>query len=195
MKTPTIITLAIIAIIVIVTALSMIGKYNSLVSLDEQVSNEWAQVENQYKRRADLIPNLVNTVKGYAKHEQETLENVVKARSEATSTNIDIKDAEAMSVYQSQQDGISSALSKLMVVVENYPELKANESFENLQVNLEGTENRIATARMNYNEKVKDYNIQTRQFPGNITAKIFGFKQAEMLEITEEESKTPEVNF
>jgi len=174
---------------------AVIGKYNSIVNLDEGVSESWAQVENQYKRRADLIPNLVSTVKGYASHESETLEAVVKARSEATATHIDVKDAQAMSDFSMQQDGISSALGKLMVVVEKYPDLKANESFMNLQVNLEGTENRIATARMGYNAKVKEYNVLTRQFPGNIVASMFGFDEAEMFEATAAETATPVVEF
>ena len=134
--------------ILVILALWAVMKYNALVPMDQQVKSSWSQVENQYQRRSDLIPNLVNVVKGYASHEKETLEGVITARSKATSTTIDANnlDEAALQRFQQSQDALSSALSRLMVVVEKYPDLKANEQFQNLAVQLEGTENRIATA-------------------------------------------------
>ncbi len=148
--------------------------YNSLQGLDEDVKASWAEVENQYQRRYDLIPNLVNTVKGYAKHEKEALEAVVKARAEATQTKIDaskLSSAADFKKFEQAQAGLSSALSRLMVVVEQYPQLKANENFRDLQAQLEGTENRIGVARKRYIENVAEYNKQVRFFPTNLTAK------------------------
>jgi len=140
--------------------------YNTMVEKDETVGEKWSQVETQYQRRADLIPNLVSTVKGYAAHEKETLEAVVEARAKATSVNIDANklDAASMQQFQAAQSGLSSALSKLLVVVEKYPDLKANQNFLELQAQLEGTENRIAVARKKFNESVKDYNAYIRKF-------------------------------
>lgn len=153
--------------------------YNSLVPLDQAVKSSWSQVENQYQRRSDLIPNLVNVVKGYASHEKETLEGVVTARSKATSTTIDAgnMDEAALQRFQQSQDALSSALSRLMVVVERYPELKANEQFTNLMSQLEGTENRIAVARRDFNDVAKEYNTKRQSFPTVLIAGIVGFKE------------------
>lgn len=152
--------------------------YNSMVEAEEGVKAQWAKVENQYQRRADLIPNLVSTVKGYAEHESATLEAVVEARSKATQVTIDAEnlDAETLQQYQEAQGELSAALGRLLAVTENYPELKANENFRDLQAQLEGTENRIATERGRYSESVASYNTMIRKFPAVITAKIFGFE-------------------
>ncbi len=149
--------------------------YNSLQGLDEDVKASWSEVENQYQRRADLIPNLVNTVKGYAKQERETLEAVVKARAEATQTKLDVSglsNAQAFQRFEQAQGQLSSALSRLMVVVEKYPDLKSNQNFLELQAQLEGTENRITVARKRYIETVAEFNKQVRYFPTNLTAKF-----------------------
>lgn len=188
-----VITIGIIAIAV----MWCISGYNGLVSMDEGVQNKWADVETQYQRRADLIPNLVNTVKGYAAHEKETLESVVKARSEATSVKIDPSNmtAEQMAQYQNAQNGVTSALSKLLLVVEKYPDLKANQNFQELQSQLEGTENRIAVARRDYNAGAKEYNTAVRKFPKNILAGMFGFEKKEYFEAQEGSEAAPEVKF
>lgn len=174
-----------------------VSGYNGLVSMDESVQNKWADVETQYQRRADLIPNLVNTVKGYAAHEKETLEGVVKARSEATSVKIDPENmtAEQMAQYQKAQNGVSSALSKLLLVVEKYPDLKANQNFLELQSQLEGTENRITVARRDFNGAAKEYNTAIRKFPKNILAGMFGFEKKAYFEAQEGAEKAPEVQF
>ena len=188
-----IITLAIVAVVLIWG----VSGYNGLVSMDEGVQNKWADVETQYQRRADLIPNLVNTVKGYAAHEKETLEGVVKARSEATSVKIDAENmtAEQMAQYQKAQNGVSSALSKLLLVVEKYPDLKANQNFLELQSQLEGTENRITVARRDFNGAAKEYNTAIRKFPKNILAGMFGFEKKAYFEAQEGAEKAPEVQF
>lgn len=188
-----VITIGIIAIAV----MWCISGYNGLVSMDEGVQNKWADVETQYQRRADLIPNLVNTVKGYAAHEKETLESVIKARSEATSVKIDPSNmsAEQMAQYQNAQNGVTSALSKLLLVVEKYPDLKANQNFQELQSQLEGTENRIAVARRDYNAVAKEYNTAVRKFPKNILAGMFGFEKKEYFEAQEGSEAAPEVKF
>ena len=167
------------AIIVVIIIFWGIGGYNGMVSLDEGVQNKWADVETQYQRRADLIPNLVNTVKGYAAHESQTLENVVKARSEASSVKVDPQNItpEKLAEYQKAQSGVSSALGRLMVIVEKYPDLKANQNFLELQSQLEGTENRINTARRDFNEAAKGFNTEIRRFPKNILAGMFGFEK------------------
>ena len=156
-----------------------ISKYNGLVTIDENVKNKWSQVENQYQRRSDLIPNLVNVVKGYASHERETLEGVINARSKATSTTINANDMDeaALQRFQQSQDALSSALSRLMVVVEKYPDLKANEQFRDLSSQLEGTENRIATARRDFNDAAQDYNTKRNKFPTVIVAGLAGFRE------------------
>ncbi len=171
--------------------------YNKMVDMDEQVTSSWAQVENVYQRRADLIPNLVNTVKGYAAHEQQTLEGVIEARSKATAINIDPSKMtpETMKQYNQAQDGLSSALSKLMVVVERYPDLKANQNFRDLQAQLEGTENRIAVERRKFNETTKNYNAYIRKFPRLIYAGWFGFEKKPYFEAQQGADKVPEVKF
>lgn len=171
--------------------------YNSLVGEDETVKQAWSQVENQYQRRLDLIPNLVNTVKGYASHEKETLNSVIEARSKATSTTIDAGNLteESMAKLQASQDQLSSALSRLMVVVERYPELKANENFKELQTQLEGTENRITVARKDYTEKVQVFNTQVRKFPTVLFAGILGFKAYPAFKATEGADRAPQVDF
>ena len=168
-----------------------------MVELDEQVSSQWGQVENVYQRRADLIPNLVNTVKGYAAHEQETLEGVVEARSKATSINIKPENLspEALQQFNQAQDGLSSALSRLMVVVERYPDLKANQNFQDLQAQLEGTENRIAVERRKFNEVTQSYNAYIRKFPQIIYAGWFGFNKKNYFEAQQGAEKAPEVQF
>ena len=166
------------AVVAVLVLLWGVSKYNGLVGSQEQVNTAWAQVENNYQRRADLIPNLVNVVKGYASHERETLEGVIQARSRATSTTIDANnmDEAALARFQQSQDALSSAHSRLMVVVEKYPELKANEQFQTLMAQLEGTENRIATARRDFNEIAKTYNLEVRSFPNSLIAGITGFR-------------------
>jgi LemA protein len=171
--------------------------YNTMVDMDEQVTSSWAQVENVYQRRADLIPNLVNTVKGYAAHEQETLTGVIEARSKATSVNIDSSKLSPQSIQQfnQAQQGLSSALSKLMVVVERYPDLKANQSFLDLQAQLEGTENRIAVERRKFNETTQTYNSYIRKFPRLIYAGWFGFEKKTYFEAQQGAEVAPEVQF
>ncbi|MDX8338496.1 LemA family protein [Draconibacterium sp. IB214405] len=171
--------------------------YNKMVEMDEQVTASWAQVENVYQRRADLIPNLVNTVKGYAEHEQETLTGVIEARSKATSVNIDPSNLNAQSLQQftQAQEGLSSALSRLMVVVERYPDLKANQNFSELQSQLEGTENRIAMERRKFNQTTQGYNAYIRKFPRVIYAGWFGFEKKAYFEAEKGAEKAPEVQF
>ncbi|HEY9123059.1 MAG TPA: LemA family protein [Bacteroidales bacterium] len=171
--------------------------YNSMVQKEEAVSSQWAQVQNVYQRRADLIPNLVNTVKGYADFEKSTLTAVIEARAKATSVNIDPAklNAESFKQFQQAQDGLQSALSRLMVVVEKYPELKANQNFLELQSQLEGTENRITIERMKFNELTKDYNAYIRSFPQLLFAKMFGFSSKPYFEATAGADKAPEVKF
>jgi len=171
--------------------------YNKMVTMDEQVTSQWAQVENVYQRRADLIPNLVNTVKGYAAHEQETLEGVIEARSKATSVNIDPTKLtpETMQQFNQAQEGLSSALSRLMVVVERYPDLKANQNFLDLQAQLEGTENRITVERMKFNETTQTYNAYIRKFPQVIYSGWFGFEKKTYFEAQQGAEKAPVVEF
>ena len=181
----------------LIIALSCVSGYNSLVSMDEGVQGKWADVETQYQRRSDLIPNLVNTVKGYAAHEKETLAAVVQARSEATSVKIDPTNmsAEQLAQYQQAQNGVTSALGKLLVVVEKYPDLKANQNFMELQAQLEGTENRITVARRNFNDAARIYNTAIRRFPKNILANIFGFEKKAYFEAEQGAEKAPQVEF
>lgn len=183
--------------IVVVIVLWAIGGYNGMVKMDEQVQNKWANVETQYQRRADLIPNLVSTVKGYAKHEQQTLEEVVKARSEATQLKVDAENLtpEKLAAFQKAQSGVSSALGRLLAVAENYPDLKANQNFLELQSQLEGTENRITVARKDFNDTAKSYNQAIRQFPKNILAGLFGFEKKSYFEAEAGSEKAPKVEF
>ena len=183
--------------ILVVIVLWAIGGYNGMVKMDEQVQNSWANVETQYQRRADLIPNLVSTVKGYAKHEQQTLEDVVKARSEATQVKVDAENLtpEKLVAFQKAQSGVSSALGRLLAVAENYPDLKANQNFLELQSQLEGTENRITVARKDFNDTAKSYNQAIRQFPKNILAGMFGFEKKSYFEAEAGSEKAPKVEF
>ena len=194
MKKSSVIIVLIVAAIVVVWGIT---GYNGLVSMDEGVQTKWADVETQYQRRADLIPNLVNTVKGYAAHESETLQAVVEARAKATSVNIDPTNmsAEQIANFQKAQDGVSSALSRLLVTVEKYPDLKANENFRELQAQLEGTENRISVARRDYNEAARKYNTTLRSFPKNILAGMFGFEKKSYFEAQEGSEQAPTVQF
>lgn len=171
--------------------------YNSMVKLDEKVSSQWAQVENVYQRRADLIPNLVNTVKGYANFEKDVLTAVTEARSKATSVNVDASklSPEAIQQFQQAQGQLSSSLSKLLVVVEKYPDLKANQNFLELQAQLEGTENRITVERARFNEVTQEYNSTIRSFPNNLTAGMFGFSKKGYFEAEKGAEKAPEVKF
>lgn len=200
MKKSTIILLVAVAIVLVTASIVLfwgIAGYNSLVNMDEKVSNQWANVETQYQRRADLIPNLVNTVKGYATHEKETLEGVVQARSQATQIKVDANDLtpEKLAQYQKAQGAITSALGKLLAITENYPDLKANENFLELQAQLEGTENRINVARKDFNDSTKAYNASIRRFPKNILAGIFGFSKRAYFEAVEGAEKAPKVEF
>lgn len=186
--------------IVVMSLTLMSCGYNSLQGLDEDVKAKWSEVENQYQRRSDLIPNLVNTVKGFASHEKGTLEAVVKARAEATQTKVDVSklsDAKAFEKFEQSQGQLSSALSRLMVVVEQYPNLKANENFRDLQAQLEGTENRITYARKNYIDTVAEFNKQVRFFPTNLTAKfLLHLEPRETFKATTAGAeKAPEVKF
>jgi LemA protein len=173
------------------------GRYNNMVELNEAIPKAWADVEAQYQRRADLIPNLVNTVKGYANFEQETLTKVIEARASATQVKIDPSNItpEALAQYQQAQNGVSSALSRLLVSVEAYPELKANQNFLDLQAQLEGTENRITVARNRFNEVVQPYNVYIKKFPSNIIANMFGFTAKGYFEAAAGSEKAPEVKF
>lgn len=191
------VVIGVVVLVIILMYSSIKGSYNSMVTLEEGVSGKWAQVENQYQRRADLIPNLVNVVKGYAAHEKSTLEGVIEARAKATSVNInpDNLNAESLQKFQEAQSGLSSALSKLMVVVERYPDLKANENFRDLQAQLEGTENRIATERMRFNDETKNYNTVIRKFPKNLMAGMFGFEKKAYFESDKGSEKAPVVEF
>jgi len=174
-----------------------VGFNNAAVEKQETAKAQWANVESAYQRRADLIPNLVNTVKGYASHEKETLEGVINARAKATSTTIDPSNVtpEQMAAFQQNQSGLSSALSKLMVVVEKYPDLKANQNFLELQSQLEGTENRINVERNRFNGMVKGYNIMIRKFPGKLLAGIFGFEPMILFKAAAGSDIAPTVEF
>ncbi len=189
--------------IIIIAAIAVIlffwvkGAYNGLVKADEQVSAAWAQVENVYQRRADLIPNLVATVKGYAEHESSTLESVMAARARATQMTVDASDlnAESIAEYQDAQGELSQALGRLLMITENYPDLKANQNFRDLQAQLEGTENRIATERMKFNETARAYNTMVRSFPKNIIASMFNFDTKGYFKAEEGAETAPEVKF
>ena len=193
MKKSIIIIIAVVAVIVI-WAVSM---YNGLVTMDESVNSQWANVETQYQRRADLIPNLVNTVKGYASHEKETLEGVVEARSKATQMQVNANDLtpEKLAEYQKAQGAVTSALGKLLAITENYPDLKANQNFLELQAQLEGTENRINVARTNFNNAAQAYNTAIRRFPKSLFASMFGFDKHAYFEAAEGTETAPTVCF
>ncbi len=191
--------LAVVGVVVLLLGWRGCSSYNGLVGLDEGVNSAWAQVQNQYQRRADLIPNLVETVKGAANFERETLEAVIQARANATRPEINagnlLNNPQAFQQFQQAQDNLGTALGRLMVVVEKYPELKANQNYLDLQTQLEGTENRIAVERKRFNEVVQNYNSTRRVFPTNIFAGMFGFQQRPYFEATAEAQQTPKVDF
>lgn len=196
MKTGNILTIVIVALLAFVFVRGCSG-YNGLVAQDEVVKEKWNNVQSDYQRRSDLIPSLVNTVKGEVNFEQQTLIGVVEARAKATQVKVDPANLtpEKLAEFQQAQSGVSGALGRLLAVVENYPTLKANEGFRNLQVQLEGTENRIKVARNDFNTAVKDYNTQVRSFPMNILAGMFGFKQKAGFAAEPGSEKAPEVKF
>lgn len=191
------ITLAIIAVIVLAGYAWLKGSYNSMVTKDEEVKTAWSQVENQYQRRMDLIPNLVNTVKGYTSHERQTLEGVVNARAQATQTVIDPSNLNEQSLkkFQAAQGELTNALSRLMIILERYPDLKANQNFLELQAQLEGTENRISVERKRFNEAARSYNTYIRSFPRNILAGMFGFQPKPYFTADPGAEKAPKVEF
>lgn len=193
------IALIVVVVLLFIMFFSFKGYYNSFVTLEEQVSQSWSQVENVYQRRADLIPNLVEVVKGYAKHEQETLQGVVDARSKmGGQVNVSkdvLNNPQAFAKFQQMQGALSSALQRLMVVVEKYPDLKADKRFGELQAQLEGTENRIAVERRRFNESVQNYNQTVRRFPANIIAGMFGFSKKEYFKADVGSEKAPKVKF
>ncbi len=191
------ITLIVIVALVVILGWSGCNGYNGLVKQDEGVSNAWNKVQSDYQRRADLIPNLVNTVKGEANFEQTTLQNVINARASATQMKVDAKDLtpEKLQQFQANQGQLSQALGRLLVVSENYPNLRANEAFRGLQAQLEGTENRIKVSRNDFNDAVQSYNVKVRSFPMNIFAGMFGFKTKEGFKADEGAQKAPEVKF
>jgi len=191
------IVLAVVAVLLLVGYSSIKGSYNNMVNMEEGVTAQWSQVENVYQRRADLIPNLVSTVKGYAEFEKETLTQVIEARAKATQTTINPGDLDAQSLqkFQDAQAGLSSALSRLMVVVEKYPDLKANQGFLDLQAQLEGTENRISVERMKFNQTAQAYNTFIRNFPKNIWAGMFGFEKKAYFAADAGANKAPTVAF
>ena len=193
MKKKNIIWIAVVVVIVV----WLYSGYNGLVSKDEAVVNKWAAVEADYQRRSDLIPNLVATVKGYAEHESSTLESVTEARGRATSVTLNAEDLteENLRAYQEAQSEVKSALGRLIAVAESYPDLKANENFRDLQVQLEGTENRIAVSRKEFNDAVRSYNVAVRRFPTNILASLFGFERKASFSADEGAEQAPTVEF
>ena len=196
MKKKTIIWI-VVAVVILGSFAWVKNVYNKLVSADEIAQSMWSQVENVYQRRADLIPNLVATVKGYAAHESETLESVVAARAKATQVTVDPSNltAESVAKFNEAQGELSTALGRLLLIQENYPDLKANKNFRELQAQLEGTENRIATERMKFNQAVKDYNTNIRRFPANIIASAFGFEKKGYFEAQAGAETAPKVEF
>jgi LemA protein len=196
MKKSSIILISVVAFIAILFMWGTSG-YNSLVTLREDVNSQWANVESQYQRRSDLIPNLVSTVKGYATHESSTLEGVVAARAKATQITIDPKNltSEKLQEYQAAQGQVSSALGKLLMITENYPNLKANQNFLELQAQLEGTENRISVERNRFNDVAKSYDVTIQRFPKSILAALFGFEKKPYFEAEKGSEKAPTVKF
>lgn len=191
------ITLLVIGVLILIIVGGTLTTYNGLIAKDEAVATAWGNIQSQYQRRADLIPNLVSTVKGYARHESETLENVMAARAKATqiTVNADNLTPEKLKQYQAAQGELSQALGRLMAVSENYPNLKANENFSELQAQLEGTENRINESRQIYNSAVQTYNVSVRRFPANIVAGMFGFDKKNQFEAEAGAEKAPKVEF
>ncbi len=190
-------SLIIVTAVVAIAVLWVINTYNRMVTAQEAVTTEWSNVESQYQRRADLIPNLVATVKGYAAHESETLEAVVSARAKATQTVVDVNNfsRDEFEKYQAAQGELNSALGRLMMITENYPDLKANQNFRDLQEQLEGTENRIQITRQSYNNTARAYNTMIRRFPNNIFSRMFGFQIVAYFKADAEASKVPQVAF
>lgn len=190
-------TLIIIVAVFLAIGAFVITKYNGLVAQDENVNKAWGNVETQYQRRSDLIPNLVETVKGYASHEKTTLESVMNARSKATQIQMNVNDLseQKLKQYRQAQGEITAALGRLIALSENYPDLKANENFKDLQVQLEGTENRISESRRQFNEAVQHYNMTVRTFPGNVIAGLFGFEKKNGFVAETGSEKAPQVNF
>ncbi len=197
MKKKTLITIGVLLLVGFLIYRLFAGTYNEMVRTEQAVIKQWANVENVYQRRADLIPNLVNTVKGYAEHEKSTLTEVMEARAKATSINIDAKNlnANTLTQFQQAQGGLTQALSKLMVVMERYPNLKANQNFLELQTQLEGTENRIAVERRKFNEATEQFNITVTGFPNNMLAGMFGFEAKEYFKAEEAAQTAPKVEF
>ena len=196
MKKGTVILLSVVGVVLLLVGMC-VSTYNGLVTKDEVVSEKWGAVETVYQRRADLIPNLVNTVKGYAAHEESTLQAVTDARTRATAMTIDPSTAtpEQMQAWMAAQDELGAALGRLIAVSESYPDLKASQNFLSLQSQLEGTENRIAVERQRYNEAVKEYNVVVRRFPSNIIASMFGFEKRAMFEAQAGAEVAPVVEF
>ena len=196
MKKSTLFAIIVLALIAFI-ALWGVKSYNQFVTAEENVETAWSQVENQYQRRSDLIPNLVNTVKGYAAHEQTTLEQVIAARAQATAIKLDAAQmtADQIQAFNDAQGQLSMALGRLMAVSEAYPDLKANQNFLELQAQLEGTENRITVARNTFNEQAKAYNVLVRRFPKNIIAQMFGFEKKPYFEAETGAEKAPTVEF
>ena len=190
-------TLIIIVAVFLAIGAFVITKYNGLVAQDENVNKAWGNVETPYQRRSDLIPNLVETVKGYASHEKTTLESVMNARSKATQIQMNVNDLseQKLQQYRQAQGEITAALGRLIALSENYPDLKANENFKDLQVQLEGTENRISESRRQFNEAVQHYNMTVRTFPGNLIAGLFGFEKKNGFVAETGSEKAPQVNF
>lgn len=191
------IALIVVVVLILLGGCSAGRAYNKMVTMEEGINKSWANVETQYQRRADLIPNLVNTVKGYATHERETLDQVIEARSRATQVTLNAEDItpDRLQQYQQAQGEVSQALGRLMMIAENYPDLKANQNFMELQAQLEGTENRISVARKDFNDASMAYNSYIRKFPANIIAGIFGFDTKSYFEAAEGTDRAPEVNF
>lgn len=190
-------TLFIVLGIIAVIFIGIIVIYNGLNTAEENINKKWSDVESSYQRRADLIPNLVNTVKGYATHEKTTLESVITARSQALQVKIDANNItpDKLAQYQKNQGDVTTALGKLLAISESYPDLKANQNFLELQAQLEGTENRINAARQKFNDATNQYNVKIRLFPTNIVARMFGFQRKYYFEATQEAEKAPEVKF
>ena len=198
MKRGLLIGLAVVAGLVAIALLVFGGTYNSLVQSEEGVSSAWAQVENVYQRRLDLIPNLVETVKGYAKHESETLQAVVEARAKATQTTLPanvFNDPQALTQFEQVQQGVTSSLSRLLAVIEQYPDLKANQNFLTLQTQLEGTENRITVERQRFNLAAQEFNTKVRIFPNNLIASLMGFQRKAYFAADEGARNVPKVEF
>ena len=186
---------AVIGGVVLLLIMIVAGSYNSMVARRESVNTAWSKVESQYQRRSDLIPNLVNTVKGAANFEQETLTKVAEARAKATQIKVDANNPDDIAKFQQAQSEVSSSLSRLLAVAENYPQLKATENFKDLQSQLEGTENRITVARNDFNDVAKSYNTKVKSFPANLLAGMFGFKERLYFEADADAKKAPSVNF